>query len=165
MIDLSEPDVFISYFENIAINLKLLAHTDSDPHYWPADIQEIIHGFRSDIKSPAMVTMYKDSDLKGKTINNINEAVSGVFWIIAHISRAADEKKAALILTKKIGYQVLAKMMKDRNDNKLTGFDIDRVNIQQIILENRDWCGYRYAFNIPIKITSKVCYDSDNYTF
>lgn len=164
MIDLSKPDQFVAYFENIATNIKLLSPSEPEKHFYPVDVYELFDGFRTKLKDQALVSMYKTSDIKGKG-QNINEVVQGIVWIIGHVSRSNDNKLSQLLLCKTIGYQLLAKMQKDSKDYELLGFDLEKVNITQIGPVEVNWYGYRYEFNIPIRITSEVCYDPDNYTF
>jgi HSP20 family molecular chaperone IbpA len=162
-IALNDPEEFKDFWEQMAADIKLLNHTNEEPHYYPADIYDLGDAFRIKLQSPALVSMCISSGILDGS-SHIQERVTSLVWILAKEERADEESKLEVLSnTKEIVYQVLARLQKYRSDLELPGFEIKNVRIAQVSNVNPGWHGYSLNIPILVPVKGKMSYNEDNY--
>lgn len=162
-IQFNEPDTFIEFWEDLAVSIKLLNHTNEEPHYYAADIYELKNAFRIKLHSPALVSMCLGSGIvDGK--GHVQERVQCMLWVIAKEERSSEQAKLDVLNTcKEIVYQILGRMQKYRDDLEIPGFELRNCRIYQQSDVEVGWHGYVIEMPIVVPVTSKINYDEDNY--
>ena len=160
---LNDPEVFVEFWEEMAASIKLLNHTNEEPHYYAADLNELKDAFRSKIQSPCLVSMCLSSNpVDGKS--HVQERVQTMLWVIAKEDRADDEAKLTVLsLCKSIVYKILGRMRKYRDELEIPGWNLANVRIYQVNNIEVGWHGYAMEMPILVPVTSEVNYNSDDF--
>jgi hypothetical protein len=162
-IQLNDPETFIEFWENMASSIKLLNHTNEEPHYYAADIYELKDAFLHKIHSPAMISMCLSSNiLDGKS--HIQERVQCMLWIVAKEERNDDvAKQTVLNQCKDIVYHILGRLQKYKEEYELPGYEHRNCRIYQQSNVEPGWHGYALELPILVPVTSRISYDENNY--
>ncbi len=59
------------YFEQIAVQHKLLKHSDIEPHFFRVNIEDVISGFKNNLNFPFVFLELPESRLHGETLDNV----------------------------------------------------------------------------------------------
>jgi hypothetical protein len=84
-------DNYVSYFETLARQHKLIKHSDTERHFFVMDINEVLGAMAdSSIKYPAVILNALSARMAGSSLDNVNEQINGGFLVIDHCKHIDD---------------------------------------------------------------------------
>ena len=84
---------YITYFENIAKNLKAIGHTDEEKHFFSIEEEEALLGLANSIKYPAMILEGYDFKFTDQDSDNVLKGRMGAFTVYKQSNDLNDTEK------------------------------------------------------------------------
>lgn len=158
-----DEELYVSYFENLAINSKDINHNESGKSFFyidePDDTEEFDQALRNSATSPAFLLTADQGEFTDSQSNNHNQGIDGQFYVLAKTSDTLSRKQARKLCLP-IVIQFLAKMKMDTGrkailPGKYVSFTIDKVPYQKVGPMNVQWYGYTvwFTFTCPLAFT------------
>ncbi|RQO65074.1 hypothetical protein DBR40_24690 [Pedobacter sp. KBW01] len=158
-----DEELYVSYFENLAIDSKDINHTESGKSFFyidePDDTEEFDNALRDSATSPVFLLTADQGEFADAQSNNHTQEISGQFYVLARTGDLLSRKQARKLCLPII-IQFLAKMKKDAGrkailPGKNVTFTIDKVPYQKVGPMNTQWYGYTvwYTFTCPLAFT------------
>lgn len=142
---------YIAYFKNIAETLLAINSTPGSNKFAAMSIDEILGGLRTDIDTSTPVLILEDFEGHfnfipgGKPLENI----AGAFIVCKKVENDNYAGQAAVLDDcKKIGLNIVSKILKDFEAGVFSDFDPGSLKYQSVkgILDNA--AGFRFEFEI-----------------
>ncbi len=153
-------DFYVQYFKTIAETHKDIGHTDQEKHFYRLNISEVQNTLRSIVPGKVFMLESYEGQLIDQRSDNVRDEQLCAFMILGHVPPGDfDQENIILGECKRIGFEVISKLYKDKKDNvaELRGFDIGSVHYMKVgpIFDN--YFGYRFTHSINDK--ANVAYD------
>lgn len=166
---------FISYFETVAINNKVLAHAPNAPikriTFYEIDIDTILNAVRLDLKYTSMLIEcpeFKPDD--GKS-DNIRDMSTSAFLIVKEVIIGdIVSRRNALDETLTVARQVVSKMLNDSKKARLNmansimkDFDVNTARFFKVGPICNNLYGYRVEFTLNQRFSKNLQLDESEW--
>ncbi len=159
-----EFSAYISYFEAIARSHRQIAHSEQEKHFCRMNIEEVISDLRSQLLYPALLLESFEGGIIDHLSDNFLDKQEGAFMILKQCHNDDFEMENLLLdECRQIGMDIISRMIKDRRDFLLQGFDPASVHYQKVgpVFDNA--FGYRFSFSIETAANASLQYRSERW--
>lgn len=161
---------YVAYFEKLAREHKMIAHSESNRSFFVMDINEVLGAAAdSSLRYPALILNALSMRITGTNPDNSFESVLGGFIVIDHCDKVDDYNQviSAMARSRNIGYDILQRMHYDAKICEplaikvLTDFSITNVTAKMWgpVFDN----DFGFHFEFPLNQLFELKYDPTNW--
>lgn len=141
-----------NYFEQIAQNHRMIAHSGLHKHFYRMELEEVLTMMKN-INYPALILEGYRFDYTDQRSDNVLKNRSGAFILAGRVSDIGDYAAIHQLLDtlEAIGDQILARIRADKHNPLITAvrdFDLNSVTAVLILNEHDKVYGIRYNYTL-----------------
>jgi hypothetical protein len=159
---------YVTYWKNIAINLKEISHTDDVKRFCRMNIEEVFNGLRTElsiISAPCLILESYQMNVEDRLSDNLRDKKTGAIWVVKHVPEDTfDAEDTVLGETEICILKIISKLKKDKSTNQLIKhIDLSSINVNKTAKLWDNCIGWRMEFTIDDSLNFNVKYEPNDW--